>query len=228
VSHEPWLNAAICSAPAGPGLTPEAGQAFSLYQHDYADIRSFDCGSQRHPGFPEQQPSPAYKPRLHEVFEAVAARCAELKRPLPSYSIELKSFVGGDDIYHPAPAEFVAMVSAVVAADRALLGEETPLLMSFDHRVVAAARQQSGLPVCLLIEDQLPLANHLQQLGFIPDILGPDFGLLSMGLLEACAALHLPIITWTVNQPQDLVTVAAMGVHGITTDYPDRAAALLH
>ncbi|AYA37990.1 glycerophosphodiester phosphodiesterase [Hymenobacter oligotrophus] len=226
VSHEPWLNADICLGPTGERLTPEQGRGFNLYQQPYATIRRCDCGSLRHPSFPEQQLAPAYKPLLSEVLEAVARRSAELHRPVPAYSIELKSEPHADGLLQPAPAVFVARVLAELDA---YLHRPWPelLIMSFDHRVVQAARMLSSLPVCLLIEDNLAVEEHVHQLGFLPDVLGPQHTLLTPDLLRWCQAAQLPIVTWTVNALSDLGAVAKLGVHGITTDYPNRAASLL-
>lgn len=221
VSHEPWLNAAICTAPDGTSLTPDAGRSFNLFQQPYATIRHYNC-SRPHPNFPEQQAAqPAHKPTLTEVFTAVAARCAALGRPVPAFSIELKSIPGYDGIYQPAPSQFVEQVARVVAAAQPWI--PNILFMSFDHRVVQAARTGTDYPVCLLIEDAQPIEQHICQLGFLPDVLGPDYQLLNKSLLRFCSEAQLPIVTWTVNEMAVMQRVAALGVHGITTDYPDRA-----
>lgn len=229
VSHEPWLNAAICTGPGGTSLTPESGRQFNLFQQPYDTIRRCDCGLRQHPNFPEQQVMPAYKPLLSEVLTAVAARCADLGRALPAFSIELKSAPDMDGVYHPSPPLFVAQVQQVVEAFRRPLAEPPGvLLMSFDHRVVQAVRDLTAYPVCLLIEDELPVAEHIRQLGFVPSFLGPDYQLLTPALLAYCTALRLPIITWTVNDTDVMQRVAKLGVHGITTDYPNRAASVFH
>ncbi|RTQ48402.1 glycerophosphodiester phosphodiesterase [Hymenobacter gummosus] len=227
VSHEPWLNPAICSAPDGGPITPDFARNFRFYQQSYAAIRRFDCGQRRHPAFPQQLSVPAFKPLLHEVFDAVEARCRELKRPVPAYSIELKSTPEGDGIDHPTPELFVQAVEQVVAASRALHQRTDTLYMSFDHRVVAAARRLTRRRVCLLVEDHHPLTEHIAQLGFIPEVLGPDYELLTLRLLTRCAELELPVVAWTVNETALIKSVAARGVHGITTDYPNRAVQAL-
>ncbi|UYZ58398.1 glycerophosphodiester phosphodiesterase family protein [Hymenobacter latericus] len=226
VSHEPWLNADICLGPDGTRLTPEQGRGFNLYQQPYAAIKRCDCGSLRHPAFPEQQLMPAAKPLLSEVFEAVAQRAAELRRPVPAYSIELKSEPHTDGVLHPAPAAFVARVLAELSASLRYPAPEV-LIMSFDHRVVQATRQLSDLPVCLLIEDNLTVDQHIAGLGFVPDVLGPKYTLLTPELLRYCRLHDLPIVAWTVNDPVAIAAVAKLGVRGITTDYPDRAVGVL-
>jgi glycerophosphoryl diester phosphodiesterase len=40
-------------------------------------------------------------------------------------------------------------------------------------------------------------------------------------------ALKLKVIPWTVNDPAEIERLAALGVDGIITDYPDRARRVL-
>ncbi|WP_345226924.1 glycerophosphodiester phosphodiesterase family protein [Hymenobacter koreensis] len=225
VSHEPWLNHLVCLGPDGEQLTPERGRAFNLYQEPYERIRRCDCGQLPHPAFPEQQSLPAYKPLLSEVFAAVDDYAQLHCLPLPRYSVELKSTAATDELFHPKPAAFLDAVLTVIS--QADFSNRVTLL-SFDHRVLQEARQAvPALPTCLLIEDQLPLAEHLEQLGFQPTFLGPDFTLLTDEFLRLCSGLNLPIIAWTVNEPSDMLRLTELGIYGFTTDYPDRAAAVL-
>jgi glycerophosphoryl diester phosphodiesterase len=167
---------------------------------------------------------PAYKPLLRDVFSAVDAHAIAHALPLPAYSIELKSRPGWDGLYHSVPAEYLAHVVAVIN-ESSMASRVT--LLSFDHRILQAARLHKptvDMPLCLLVEDEQPLAEHLQLLGFQPDFLGPDYLLLTAELLHHCTSLSLPIITWTVNDAAEMLRLAQAGVYGITTDYPDRAA----
>ncbi len=50
VSHEPWLNAQICTITD----SSSGGIAYNLYKMTYDSIQQFDCGSKGHPDFPEQ------------------------------------------------------------------------------------------------------------------------------------------------------------------------------
>ena len=225
VSHEPWMSAAICRDREGAPIEVEAERRHNLFQQPYALIRQYDCGLTRHPRFPEQWSEPAYKPLLQEVITATNEYARQLGRPRPKFSIELKSSPAGDGLFHPSPARFVELVMAVLQAT-----DLTPrtTLLSFDKRVLQAVRAQApDLPVCLLVEDRRPLTDHLQELGFAPDVYGPEYILVDEKLLSQVRALGLKLIPWTVNEPADMQRLAALGVEGITTDYPDRLQALL-
>eukprot|EP00456_Euglypha_rotunda_P051938 TRINITY_DN41896_c0_g1_i1.p2 TRINITY_DN41896_c0_g1~~TRINITY_DN41896_c0_g1_i1.p2 ORF type:complete len:154 (-),score=31.57 TRINITY_DN41896_c0_g1_i1:10-471(-) len=53
VSHDPYLNANITTAPDGKYLTAQEGQQKVLYQMNYSEIRTYDVGVKPHPDFPQ-------------------------------------------------------------------------------------------------------------------------------------------------------------------------------
>ncbi|WP_426489809.1 glycerophosphodiester phosphodiesterase family protein [Hymenobacter sp. 102] len=224
VSHEPWMSATICRTPDGLPIT-DAGQfRHNLYSMPYARIRTYDCGSVQHPLFPEQQPQWAYKPLLREVLAAADARARELGRPPLGFSVEVKSSPDGDGIWHPAPPEFLSLVVAELQQAAALA---RTTLLTFDKRILREARQWGpALRLCLLVEDTAPLADHLRELGFLPDVVGPDFRLLTPPAVAELRRLGVELIPWTVNELADLHTVLRYHPLGITTDYPDRLIAV--
>ena len=225
VSHEPWLSAAICLDPAGQRINPVAERRFNLYQMPYAAIRACDCGRLQHTGFHEQQSCPgAYKPLLSEVLATIEAVSAA--RPI-GYSIELKSSPAGDELYHPAPDVFVAVVLAVLRQFPAVWPRIT--LLSFDGRVLRAIRQQAPeLATCLLSEDGQPWLASIAALGFVPSTFGPNYETVLAPAVQQLRAAHaaLRLVPWTVNEPADMLRLAQLGVDGLTTDYPNRALEL--
>ncbi|TGE09305.1 glycerophosphodiester phosphodiesterase family protein [Hymenobacter fodinae] len=224
VSHEPWFSSAICRTPQGQPITPATEHQHNLYELIYANIRQYDCGLSQHPAFPLQESEPAYKPLLREVLHDSERYAQELGRPPVHYSIEVKSSSAGDSIFHPAPADFLALVLAEISA--AQVGERTTLLC-FDKRVLQVARQQvPQLSLCLLVEDEKPAQVHLQELGFLPAVYGMHYPLLTPGLAEFLREQGVDFVPWTVNQLDDMRRVLALQPAGITTDYPDRLLAL--
>ena len=226
VSHEPWLSAAICLGPAGQRLDPATEQQFNLYQMPYAAIRACDCGQLQHPNFGAQQARPGvYKPLLSEVLTAVETAAAG--RPI-RYAIELKSSPAGDGLFHPAPPEFVAAVLALLRQFPAVWPRVT--LLSFDGRVLRAIRQQApALATCLLSEDGQPWLASIAALGFVPTTFGPNHETVQTLAVQALRAAHptLRLVPWTVNTLIEMRRLVALGVDGLTTDYPNRALALL-
>ena len=227
VSHEPWLSSTICLDAGGRRIAPEQEQQHNLYQLPYANIRRCDCGSLPHPQFSAQRLVAAPKPLLREVFAAVEAAAQRLGRAPVRYAIEVKSSPADDGIYQPVPAVFVPLVVAEILA-AALAARCT--LLSFDARILRGVR--SGWPhlaTCLLTEAPEPWLSSIALLGFVPTAYGPDFSTVTPALVRQLRAAHpaLALVPWTVNEPADLLRLAALGVDGITTDYPDRALSVL-
>lgn len=227
VSHEPWLNPAICSGPAGERIPTAHTTQFNLHHMPYRLIRECDCGLLQHPDFPSQLSQPACKPLLSEVFTAIETASRQAGRSPVNYSVELKSSPAGDDVYHPAPAEFLALVLAEVVS--AGLAARTTLL-SFDARILRLAHEQApDLATCFLIEDAVSWVQHIEQLGFVPTTLGPDFHTVTPAAVQHLRAAFpgLRLVPWTVNSVQDMRRLLALRVDGITTDYPNLLLALL-
>lgn len=227
VSHEPWLSARLGRGPAGERIATAHERAYNLYRMPSATIQRCVVGEWPHPDFPAQQPSPSQRPLLRDVLRATEAACQHLGRPPVGYSIEVKSEPAGDEIFHPAPAQFTALILAEIQATAVQL---RTTLLSFDPRILQEARRAAPtLRLCLLSETDVPAASLFQQLGFVPEVFGPDFHLLSLARVQALAMAYpnLRLVPWTVNTEADLRRVLGWGVAGLTTDYPDRLLALL-
>ena len=228
VSHDPWLAANLGTGPQGQLISTAEERRHNLYQLPYSLIRQCRVGEWPHPGFSTQQAVPAYRPLLREVLQQVAIATQQLGRSAVNFSVELKSSPSGDGSYHPAPAVFVDLV---VAELRAAGAATRTTLLSFDERILQAARQAyPDLALCLLIEDYLPPTKELfTALGFVPDTLGPDWHLLSAETVQDLRTVYpqLRLVPWTVNTPADLRLVRSWQVAGITTDYPDRLLTML-
>jgi glycerophosphoryl diester phosphodiesterase len=227
VSHEPWLSARLGRDALGQLIDPAQEQQFNLYQLPYATIERCSVGEWPHPNFPSQQPTLSHRPLLREVLQQVSAAGQRLGR-IVGFSVELKSAAAGDGFFHPSPSQFVELVGAELRA-AAVMAQTT--LLSFDPRILQAARQQyPSLALCLLVEDELlPVDSLFSGLGFEPTVLGPDFQLLSTEVVQRIRAAYsgMRLVPWTVNTPEEFARVLAWQVDAITTDYPDRLLALV-
>ncbi|WP_035559579.1 glycerophosphodiester phosphodiesterase family protein [Hymenobacter sp. IS2118] len=227
VSHEPWLNPLVCLNPDGESIPLADGRNYNLYRLPYATIRRCDCGQLRHPSFPAQVSEPAYKPLLSEVFSTLESASLRLGRPPVKYSVEIKCSPAGDNLFHPAPGEFLPLVLAELAAARVL---ERTTLLCFDARILQLAHQlQPDLATCFLVEDQVPWSSSLHQLGFLPTTFGPDAATITPAAVQALRDEFptLRLVPWTVNDLADMQRLLALGLDGMTTDYPDRLIPLL-
>ena len=228
VSHEPWMSAEICRLPDGRPIHTDEERDFKLFEMEYAEIAAFDCGSAGNPRFPEQQPQRARKPLLREVFALGEAHASRTGQPV-FYNVETKTRPGDDGVFHPEPEPFVRLIAA--EANRAGTGHRTTL-QSFDVRTLQAAdRLDLPFRLALLVghsDREPPRAFHdgLDALGFAPEIYSPDYRLVTAEVVAEAEARGIQVIPWTVNESGEMQRLHALGVHGLITDYPDRAQKL--
>lgn len=228
VSHEPWMNPAICTTPNGERIPDDEAQSHALYRMPYAEIAAYDCGSLQHPRFPEQEPESAKKPLLSEVI-AMAEEAVDLggrDRPV-FYNIETKSRPSWEGAFHPDPKTFAQAVVDVVE-DAGVARRAT--VQSFDPRTLRGVhRMDVPVRTALLVarSQEMGLAGALGQLGFTPHIYSPDHRLVTERLLRKASERGVQVIPWTVNAPDRMQHLVALGVDGLITDYPNRALSVV-
>lgn len=216
VSHEPWMNPAICIGPNGEEL--EDDQSVNLYRMSYADIATYDCGSQGHPNFSQQATLPAAKPLLADILVAVERRAAELEHPI-RYNIEIKSSPRGDYLYHPSPPEFSERVHALI---QEYVPWERVTIQSFDFRVLRYWHQNyQEVQLAALTVRPLSPRKLRHKLGFLPQVYSSHYKMLSDTAVEHYQAEGVQVIPWTVNEVKAMQEMLDLGVDGIITDYPN-------
>jgi len=225
VSHEPWLNEYICTIID----SSSGGIDYNLYKMTYDSIQQFDCGSKGHPDFPKQQLATAKKPLLKELF----AMIDEKGLRWPNFNIEIKARRKGDDVYHPRPKKFAALVVETLNELNQVYPKAEVLnkvsIQSFDLRVLREVRK-TALPVRLgLITDKTAdPATEMDALGFPADIYSPSYELVTPELISWCHFRQIAVIPWTINDLEEMQTLVDMGVDGIISDYPNKFNALVY
>jgi glycerophosphoryl diester phosphodiesterase len=225
VSHEAWFSHEFCSKPDGSAITEAEERQFNIYHMDYAEVMKYDCGMRAHPRFTAQQKLPVVKPLLSAVIAhieemSIADQAADR---YPRYSIELKTEPEGS--FNPAPKDFVRLVLAELAATGV---SSRCNLQSFDLEILREIRRQdTQMPIALLVEEGDNYKDQLSALGEYPEILSPSFDQVDAAMLSFAATKNMKVIPWTVNETDDMRRLIKLGVHGIITDYPDRLVALL-
>ncbi len=228
----------VTSADTGPAMPGDALYPYvgrPIRSLDLARLRTLDVGTRRptRPGDPyaeTQVPLPGTRmPTLGAVLGLVNAYGADQVR----LHVELKSHPGRPDLAGD-PEAFTELVVAELARHDRLDG---CALLSFDWRVLDAARRLAPrTPRFALIEKA---TRHREWLGgldpldFDDDLaavaeaagattLSPDRHLVD-AMLMTCADLRgMPVVVWTVNDPEEAGRLIDLGVSGIVTDYPDR------
>jgi glycerophosphoryl diester phosphodiesterase len=227
VSHEPWMSPEICLKPDGSEIAPSANptQWINIYQLTYDQIQAYDCGTKLHPRFPDQQKMAVTKPLLRDVIAAVEDHIKSYTQYEVDYNIEIKSMPEGDHKFHPAPEEFSDLVFEII--DQYLPWERV-VIQSFDFRVLKYWHQKyPSVRLAALVEGKAtPQAAReaLNSLGFNPSVYSPDYLLLDKETVTIMHKKKIRVIPWTVNDVEAMKTLKSLGVDGLITDYPNRAA----
>jgi glycerophosphoryl diester phosphodiesterase len=96
---------------------------------------------------------------------------------------------------------------------------------SFDHRCVRAIRQQESRLITGVLVSGTALVDPVAVVKAADaEWYFPDFEYLDAVQVDQCHTAGIRVIPWTVNDEADWDVLLAMGVDGITTDYPDRLA----
>jgi glycerophosphoryl diester phosphodiesterase len=225
LSHEPYFSSEICLKPHGHPIPKEDEKNYNIYDLNYSEIKSFDCGLKEHPRFPHQKKIPAFKPLLEDVIDIVEKYIKDKNLPPVNYNIELKSTLETEGLFHPNPSEFSKTVYSVI---QKRLPKNRVVIQSFDVRVLQYWNANlQGYALSYLVEDEADVDRAIEKLGFVPPIYSPDYNLLDESKVQKIKSLNMKLIPWTVNDTADIQKVLSFGVDGIISDYPDRVLQIL-
>lgn len=220
VSHEPWMNPAICLTPEREEIAA-GDRSHNIYKMTWAEVQQYDCGSKAQAGFPEQVLFQVGKPRLVDLIDVVEKYVDDFDLPKPHYNIEIKSLPDGDGEYHPTPKDFSEKVYKLISEK---LDWERVNIQSFDFRVIKYMHTTyPDVTLAMLITDPKKYEEQLKELGFQPEIYSPYFVALTAEIVKAVQEKGMKVIPWTVNTTEQMENLLEMGVDGIITDFPDRA-----
>ena len=224
VSHEPWMSASICLKPDHSAITEKEEKKLNIFQMTYDQVRQYDCGSKGNARFPEQQKMQVSKPLLVDVIVAVEDHIRSYSQYEVDYNIEIKSSPDGDKKFHPSPEEFSEMVFSLI--DQYLPWERI-VIQSFDFRVLKYWHEKHPeVRLAALVENKKSVIRNLSDLGFKPSVYSPYFKLITADDVRYLHQQKIRVIPWTVNEETEIQAIRDMGVDGLITDYPNRAAKL--
>lgn len=224
VSHEPWMSATICLKPDQSAITEKDEKKLNIYQMTYDEVKQYDCGLKPNSRFPQQKKLAVVKPRLVDVIVAVEDHIRSYSQYEVDYNIEIKSSPDGDKKYHPTPEEFSDLVYTLIDQ---YLPLERVVIQSFDFRVLRYFHKKyPQVRLAALVENKKSIDQNLADLGFKPSAYSPYFKLITPDDVKSLQRQKIRVIPWTVNEDADIIAIRDMGVDGLITDYPNRAAKL--
>ena len=220
VSHEPFFNHEISTKPDGKYVTAREEKSLNIYRMTYAETTKFDVGLKPHPRFPKQEKIRVSKPLLAHLIDTIETYCKKKGLTLPMYNIETKLRPETDNVYHPAPREFVKHLMQLIA-DKGI--SERAIIQSFDIRTLQDLHtNHPRIKTALLIDEgnEQTLEQHIKLLGFKPTIYSPHYSFISKDLVGQCKQMQMRLIPWTVNSREEIIELKKAGVDGIITDDP--------
>ena len=247
VSHNPRLEPDVTRDENGNWLQQTGPAIHSL---TLAELKTFDVGRLKpgtiyHSQYPGQAAVDGARiPALVEVLDLIRRSGNEQVR----LNIETKLRPMEPDLTL-SPEDFIAALLGVLG-DQGFGGRFT--IQSFDWRTLRATqRQDAGVPTSYLTVRQgwfdtmemdqpgpSPWTGGYDIDDFdgsIPDMISKAGGSIwssyyreiSPGDVQRAHELGLQLKVWTVNEPDDMEALIAIGVDGIITDYPDRLRRVL-
>ncbi len=221
LSHEPFFNHDITTLPDGSFITQQDEKKYNIYQMSFAESQQYDVGLKAHPRYPNRPSIKATKPAFTTMVDSVENYLAQHGLPKVDYNIETKTMPATDNIFHPAPEEFVERLMTLIK-EKGI--EKRVIIQSFDFRTLKIIHQQyPGIRTAMLIEghDKRSLEEQLTDLGFTPTIYSPEFSLVNKNLINTCHDKKILVIPWTVNDKNKIRELKEAGVDGIISDYPN-------
>ncbi len=179
-----------------PYIGPE--DAHAIRSLTLVELGEYDCGA-----MPRER-----VPTLDQVFALGRGNHVW-------FNVEAKSFPDHPELA-PVPDSCAAMILARVRKHGL---SRRVILQSFDPRVLtAAAKQEPGIPRSALWESDLDWAGIAKE--FSATMLSPLHALVSPERVAWAHAAGLPVLAWTVNEPEQWAPLAEAGIDGMITDDP--------
>lgn len=172
-------------------------------KHTLAELRALDAGSWFAPEFAGER-----IPTLEEIL------AFSLEHDIGLY-LELK------------PGGVWRSEHALVGALRGSPVTDRLVVLCFDEQILKAIYDLEPSWMTGLLEQHQAAGLVERALGVGARQVAPHWTLVSHELVQQAHAAGLMVVPWTVNEPEPMRALIALGVDGIITDYPDRLVALL-
>ncbi|WP_126973295.1 glycerophosphodiester phosphodiesterase family protein [Gynurincola endophyticus] len=222
VAHDPLPNFRHTLYEDGTEITADDAKKFVFHQMNYEDIKKFDVGSKFFETYPEQEKIKVSMPLFGEMIDSVEAYTKTKGLQPVVYNIELKTSPYYDSIgYNATPQVLVDKLMELIKSKN--IGDRY-YIQSFDKRVLVYSKEKyPQVPLGFLTGDgKVSMSQHLDELGFLPDMYIPAYGITTKELIDSVHAKGMKFVNWTVNEKADMQRLIEWGVDGIITDYMDR------
>ena len=200
VSHDPLINATICSGPK---------TGIPIHTLTLAELREYDCGAKQNPLFAAQVPVPGTRvPTLDEVFDLSRGTTVQ-------FNVETKIFADHPELT-PGPEAFTQMILDLIRKHGI---EQRVILQSFDPRTLRVMKKLNpGIRRAALFETNRDWPEVARE--FEATLYSPEFHLVTPERVAQAHVSGLQVVPWTVNSPSDWAKVADARVDAIISHDP--------
>ncbi len=224
LSHDRHFHHRYATRPDGSSV--EKGQPKEyIWTMPYDSVLKYDVGLKYNKDWPEKKCMPAVKPLASEVIAAVEDYTKEKGLRPMKYNIEIKSDYdsggGLEGIHWPDYKTFVDYCAPVL--QKCGLGDRL-IIQSFDPRALNYLHEKyPEFTLSYLIRDyDVDFEKFMALLDFTPEWLSPPYEIVTEEFLEEAWNRGMKVVSWTVDDPEEMKRLIDLDIEGIITNYPDR------
>ena len=224
LSHDKYFHPRYSTRPDGTPVVAGDPKEY-LFHMPYDSVAKYDVGMKYNPAWPEKKCIPACKPIAADVIDAIEAYTKEKGLAPMKYNIEIKSdpdYDGGvEGVDWPEYHEFTDLCMEML--DARGLGDRL-IVQCFDERALNYINQKyPGHILAYLLEDyETDVPEAMAKLNFIPQWLSPEHQNVNEELMEYAHKNGMKVVTWTVDDKDEMRRLIGLGVEAIISNYPDR------
>lgn len=216
VTHDDHLSPGFMLSPDGKSIP---AKTYNVFKMSYAELKKFDLGTKPHSGFPQQKKIRSYIPRLADLIDSVQSYVKLKNKKQPYYNIETKCDAKGDGVTNPDPETFVKLLMNVIEKKKIA---PYVVIQSFDKRTLQVLHKKyPQIKTSFLISNKKSFEANIEDLGFKPFILSPEYKLVNADLVKKCHDNGIKIVPWTPNTAEEIAKLRKLNVDGIISDYPN-------
>ena len=224
LSHDLYFHHRYSTRPDG-SLVEWTQPKEYIWTMPYDSVVKYDVGLRYNEDWPQKKCQPEVKPIAAEVIAAVEAYTREKGLKPMKYNIEIKSDFdydgGAEGVHWPEYKAFVDYCAPVLQA--AGLGDRL-IVQSFDWRALNYLHEKyPEFTLSYLIRDEdLVFDEFMGRLTFVPEWLSPPHDNVTAEFLDEAWKRGMKVVTWTVDEPEEMKRLIDLKTDGIISNYPDR------
>jgi glycerophosphoryl diester phosphodiesterase len=229
LSHDLYFHHRYSTRPDGSSIKKGEPKEY-IWTMPYDSVLKYDVGAKYNEDWPEKKCMPAVKQLASEVIASVEDYTRKKGLKPMKYNIEIKSDFDGDGgiegIHWPDYKTFVDYCAPVL--QKCGLGDRL-IIQSFDPRALNYLHEKyPEFTLSYLIRDyDVDFEKFMAALDFTPEWLSPPHDIVTAEFLAEAWDRGMKVVSWTVDDPQEMKRLIDLKIEGIITNYPDRLLNIL-